>query len=1104
MSWETLTRVITTQLIVRALSQIRDAITEAYKSAVQFAKQINEIGAINPERSLGEIAADIRAMSDSFNQPLSRVAEAQYQTISDQFVTTAQRTHILTAANMLSKTSNQDLADSAMLLTGALNAYGESSDMAGVRAAQFFETVKLGRLRMGELGVAMGRVQALAFEVGISMEELEAAFISLTIGGVKPAEAATQLRGVMTGLLKPSRDMQKALESLGVASGEEAIATWNLEGTLERLWLIADKSASGMSKLFRNIRGDVGAMRLAGEGAQKFAEGLEAVNKIDVTMLRDKFEAVMGTDVEKLTKTLNAITNFFTVELGTSLISSLQTLASVFGGPTGLVGIMRAVTNQIVPTALSLGTLGAALLGISLYARAAASGIGGMTMAIAVLAALPILKGAGEVIGSKIGSWMTGPTIAAGEELVKNLARREELASAEIRVEERKNKALVQTLRQYVAEASKSYLQDAANFKESVKIEEKAVELAFNRIMQARQKMTQELFAASEAAAKKSIESDQQVAVIQQKIVDRETKTRIQLFKDAGQQAAMYANEAKRLGEVAARLQGTAKDSGEERLADAAWKRADAYATLAEQAAKQSGNTTAQWQAEQMLLALDNMRISASRRQVGVQQEVSKETEARAIEAERNNSDLEKRRLAIEAKLKTTVKDAGGGVTFKSRDQLIADILAADKLITEFKLKLKQYGKADFAVNFMGDPKAFEALKRELERSLASADLQTITVAPRAIADLYQTLQKSLDALKLKCPVLVEIEDVTGMSLLSDGFKAVLDAFEQRLSAIVKRSAEIPKNIASQMDIDTAYLKGREPAVKLAGDISMQTVHSRMDTPKINAARLGMLGLLSQLDAVRAKSDITAEDLTGLDKLVEGIDWSKFSWHQLPGTEAKMKAYLALMVDALIAQKKLQEEQKKSQGQLKVIPGEQEKINSINRQIEAQKRQKAEAAAAADPLKQGADAAKATKAALSTMPDLSGLAGQIQGAASAMWDLAYASMSVQSPSTEMMAAQGGKVWNFLALGGSPRGTDVIPAMLSPGEVVINAESARRFSAQVTAMNAGMQPVFRSDGGSVTNVGDINVSVTGGGSSRQTARSIASELRRELRRGTSTL
>jgi ribosomal protein S9 len=136
---------------------------------------------------------------------------------------------------------------------------------------------------------------------------------------------------------------------------------------------------------------------------------------------------------------------------------------------------------------------------------------------------------------------------------------------------------------------------------------------------------------------------------------------------------------------------------------------------------------------------------------------------------------------------------------------------------------------------------------------------------------------------------------------------------------------------------------------------------------------------------------------------------------------------------------------------------------------------------------------------------MANLAADIQAAAAAMWDLATASWSVQAPPpAAMTAAKGRTVWNFLATGGRPQGTDVIPAMLSPGEVVINAASAWRFAAQLTAINAGVQPVYRSEGGSVTNIGDINVTVTGGGASRQTAREIATEIRRELRRGTATL
>jgi hypothetical protein len=99
-------------------------------------------------------------------------------------------------------------------------------------------------------------------------------------------------------------------------------------------------------------------------------------------------------------------------------------------------------------------------------------------------------------------------------------------------------------------------------------------------------------------------------------------------------------------------------------------------------------------------------------------------------------------------------------------------------------------------------------------------------------------------------------------------------------------------------------------------------------------------------------------------------------------------------------------------------------------------------------------------------------------------------------------AMGGPI-AFRAFGG--RGTDTVPAMLSPGEFVVSAKSSQRWFSQLQAMNAGQQPVFRDNGGTVNNsatFGDINIS--GSSSPGKTARAVAKELRREFRRGTSRL
>lgn len=90
----------------------------------------------------------------------------------------------------------------------------------------------------------------------------------------------------------------------------------------------------------------------------------------------------------------------------------------------------------------------------------------------------------------------------------------------------------------------------------------------------------------------------------------------------------------------------------------------------------------------------------------------------------------------------------------------------------------------------------------------------------------------------------------------------------------------------------------------------------------------------------------------------------------------------------------------------------------------------------------------------------------------------------------------GRVLGFSEGGHVPGPTDTVPAMLTPGEFVVNARAARSFAPLLEAINHGKG---FADGGSVTNVGDINITVKGGPTGSATVEDIGRGLRRALRR-----
>jgi hypothetical protein len=109
-------------------------------------------------------------------------------------------------------------------------------------------------------------------------------------------------------------------------------------------------------------------------------------------------------------------------------------------------------------------------------------------------------------------------------------------------------------------------------------------------------------------------------------------------------------------------------------------------------------------------------------------------------------------------------------------------------------------------------------------------------------------------------------------------------------------------------------------------------------------------------------------------------------------------------------------------------------------------------------------------------------------------------ISAEDKATPINVGKAGGGMMRFAGGGQPYGSDKIPAMLSPGEFVVNAGASRKFYSQLVAMNSGSRNY--AGGGNVnTSVGDVNISMSSSGNAATDVVRIGKLLRREIRRGT---
>ena len=75
LTWETLSRVVATQFIVRAMSAIRDATKEALESNVAYVKSLAEVRGSRPRKTLARLSERMKELSRQFNVPLQQVVE---------------------------------------------------------------------------------------------------------------------------------------------------------------------------------------------------------------------------------------------------------------------------------------------------------------------------------------------------------------------------------------------------------------------------------------------------------------------------------------------------------------------------------------------------------------------------------------------------------------------------------------------------------------------------------------------------------------------------------------------------------------------------------------------------------------------------------------------------------------------------------------------------------------------------------------------------------------------------------------------------------------------------------------------------------------------
>jgi TP901 family phage tail tape measure protein len=1091
-SWETLSRVVATQFIVRAMSQLRDVMREAVGDAIEFQKKIALITTIAGGTWFGEIADSVRSISDEFNLPLLETASGVYQALSNQVGDFGESLRFTEDAAKFAKATNSTLADSVDLLSGAMRSYGLTVEDTGKISGIFFTAIDKGRVTATELANAFGRVGPSAKAIGISLEELAAAAATISDKGLGTSETLTQFRGVVTALTKPTEEMTKKLQELGFPSSEAAIDVLGLSGTLDALAKATDGSAASLSKLFPNVRGVGGALSLTGENLKTFSENIKLAQINGEEFANSKFAEATATNAEKVTKEINKVKNALTVDFGQAVLGASNSFFQLSGGADGVITAIRVLTPTAITAAAAITAVSVAVGGMKLAMIAAAGPtgivIGGLAaIAVAVPAALAAidqarsknaLKGVGEI------------DIANEKELElfrKAGARRLDLAKQD-------DKKLVASAKNRIAEISAQYARDVENTKSLNAAVVANTQNSLDQIVGARQKYVQELAGAVADSQQAIRDSQGRISDIAEREDNRKFEFKSRQDSDPVK-AFKLIQRSSDLARKAEEQLNTAFRTGNKELQQRALKSFDAANAASNEAdaiGQRTGNRGLEFRAAQQLESTAKKQIEAETRINQLQQqrqqllEAERQRQEKIVEAikeqakivldntgefDKNGNQFSEADQKDRATKRVNATKAIAGLTFSAKDAKIGDVL----------------GMTQFLNTMNGDLKSRPIrLQFDIEQD---------------IKQVRASMEKALQDIDTKLPFLKDLEEAVGRPL-----RGIPDAIRQAIVQVQDELSTIRAEDQQQQNLTLDFTNQQAGINQVAGNLSKIRSKTGEVSDALKPAANAVGTFTGELLQMAQTGEVSQARLVEIAQSMEKLDFgSKFGG---------LASQAQLVNELIIRLQKLGETQVKLQAVNPDAARQQaltETLNKLGTTTFDTKLSNAQVAITNTltpiaTIKTDAEntaifaertAAAYVLASTQTLPK----------AATAGTQLPATGGSAGAGGAFAVAQNGRHLNNpkYMAGGGfMPRGMDTIPVMARAGETIIDPDNSRKFFSQIQAIRAGKNPVYRSTGGSVTNVGDIAINVNGSESPQATGRAVAAKLRREFRKGTSRL
>ncbi len=299
----------------------------------------------------------------------------------------------------LAAATQSDLAFTTDTVVATLNQFGLKAKDTGRVTNVFSAAIGNSQATLEKLSYSMRYVGPVANSLGYSVEQATAALSLLYNAGYKGEQAGTVLRGALSALLKPTKEVNQTLEEMGVSYSKVNPATNSLADIVK---ILGDKSitTSQAIQIFGQEAGP-GMMALISQGNQALLDMEKKITGTDAAaeMAKRQLETFQGQ-----LKILWSAISEVAIQIGNVLIPVLSDLVKKYISPAvqwfsnlsdgnkKLIVVVAGVVAAIGPLIFILGQLFISISAISTALPIVGAALGVLTgpvgLVIAAIAGL--------------------------------------------------------------------------------------------------------------------------------------------------------------------------------------------------------------------------------------------------------------------------------------------------------------------------------------------------------------------------------------------------------------------------------------------------------------------------------------------------------------------------------------------------------------------------------------------------------------------------------------------------------------------------------------------------------------------------------------------